>query len=160
MWTKKSITIRGQRRWNMVRHSGDMISMLSNVLTQWSERTEELFDPPALWLCLVNFGQKIINGRIRDIGVSLELQVGKYRWHVVCISGAIVRGPMVGVSSSPSVSLKVTATCYVIAVAWSTEFTLEQTLLTTNRPCHLQSIFTWCMCRSCRVATSKNVRSQ
>ncbi|KAG2058590.1 hypothetical protein BDR06DRAFT_968581 [Suillus hirtellus] len=56
-----------------------MISMLSNVLTP-SE------------LCLVKFHQKVIDGRIRDIGVSLKLEV-------VC-------GPMFGVSPSLSTSLK------------------------------------------------------
>lgn len=78
---------------------------------------EKHFDPPALWLCLVKFRQKVVDGRIRDIGVSLELEVGKYRCHVVCIVGATVRGPMVGVSPSLSTSLKVTFRHYVTAVA-------------------------------------------
>jgi hypothetical protein len=58
---------------------------------QWSQQMEKLLDPPTPWLPLFEFGQKIVDGRIRDVEVSLELQVGKYRWHRVCVLG-VIRG--------------------------------------------------------------------
>lgn len=52
---------------------------------------EKHFDPPALWLCLVKFRQKVVDGRIRDIGVSLELEVANmYVAHVPSMQGCNV----------------------------------------------------------------------
>jgi hypothetical protein len=56
--------------------------------SQWSQWTEKLFSPPTSWLCFIEFGQKTIDGRIGDTGVSLKLQVGKNRWHRVRVLGA------------------------------------------------------------------------
>ncbi|KAG2092251.1 hypothetical protein BD769DRAFT_1395477 [Suillus cothurnatus] len=48
------------------------------AFSQW---TEKLFSPPTSWLCFIEFGQKTIDGRIGDTGVSLKLQVARSMIH-------------------------------------------------------------------------------